>query len=156
MLFDLLSCNKAKEIWMNKDFKTAIDNYYSYLDSIEFDQDYDFILIDAIENKDSTIFEICLYGGSYCFLSKPESIVDFLSYRKFDVLLVGDYPNEIVNIEKNRNLNTIQDIVKIRYPNDYTKYLKNKHSIGPLIYDYMDMTLVFRNNKLISCKRQYH
>jgi len=150
------ACNNNSKTWNNKEFANAIDNYCQYIDSIKSEHTNEYLYVEARNCNDSIVFIIALVGGSYDFLYSQDMIVDFFTYHGFDILLLGDFPNEIVRVEKNKNLNIIDDIVKIRYPDDYNKYLKDKNSVAPLIYDYMDMTLVFRNNKLISCKRQYH
>jgi hypothetical protein len=151
----LLSCSQKYKIW-NNEFKEALNNYYSYVDSVNYKQGFDYIYIEATQNRDSVLFLIYLCGGSYDFINEKDKIIDFYSYKGKDILFVGDFPNNIMNIQRNIKLNVIDDIVKVRYPEDYIKYLEDEHSVGPLIYDYMDMTLTFKHNKLISCKRQYY
>lgn len=152
----LLDCKKEMKTWENKDFKTAIDNYCQYVDSVSYRNNFDYIFVESNIKNDSTEFVIYLCGGSYDFLNEKERIIDFFNYQKYDILLIGDFPNEIVKINKNANLNIINDIVRKRYPVDYEKYLNDKRSVGPLIYDYMNMILLFKGDRLISCKRQYY
>jgi hypothetical protein len=157
MIILLNSCNKEKFTWENKEFKSAIDYYCKYIDSSNYyEQNFDYMYIKAAVKSDSTVFMIYLDGGAYIFLTETSSITDFFVYNKHDVLLTGDFPNKIVNIKKNKRLNIIDDILKVRYPSDYKKYLHDKSTVGPLIYDYMNMTIIFKENKLISCKRQYY
>lgn len=152
----LLACKKEMKTWGNKDFKTAIDNYCQYVDSVSYRNNFDYIYVESNIKNDSTEFVIYLCGGSYDFLNEKERIIDFFVYKKYDILLLGDFPNEIVKINKNVHLNIINDIVKKRYPADYEKYLNDKRSVGPLIYDYMNMILIFKGDRLISCKREYY
>jgi len=157
LFLSLCNCtNKNNYEWSNNEFAEAIDNYCRYVDSIESEHVNEYLYIESKIRNDSTLFLITLGGGSYDFLFKRNRIINFFNYKGFDVLLLGDFPNAIVNIEKNKNLDVIEDVVKVRYPNDYNKFLKDTNSVAPLIYDFMGMRLVFRNNKLISCKRQYY
>jgi hypothetical protein len=146
----------TSKTWKNKEFKQAIDSYCEYVDSVGFKPNFDYIYIEALKSLDSTVFFVYLVGGAYDFLVDSKKIVDFIIYNKNDIMFIGDFPNDVVEIKKNKRLNIIDDILKVRYPNDYNKYLQDKHSVGPLIYDSMNMTLVFKKNKLISCKRQYY
>lgn len=152
----LFGCKKEMKTWENKDFKIALDNYCQFVDSVSYRNNFDYIFVESNIKNDNTEFVIYLCGGSYDFLNEKERIIDFFVYKKYDILLVGDFPNEIVQINKNTHLNIIRDIVKERYPEDYEKYLNDERSVGPLIYDYMNMILIFKGDKLISCKRQYY
>jgi hypothetical protein len=152
----LNACNSSTIKFDNNEFAMAVDDYLIYVDSVNYKPDFDYIYIEAYNFKDSTAFRISLVGGSYDFLNEPNRIIDFGKYKGIDILLIGDFPNEIVNIKRNTRLNTMDEIVKQRYPEDYKKYLKDEHSVGPLIYDNMNMTLVFKKDKLISCKKQYN
>jgi hypothetical protein len=156
MVCSLISCNKANKIGKNKEFEAALGNYFKYVDSVGFKHNFDYIFIEATKNRDSTVFVIYLYGGAYYFLHYTERIIDFTDYKKYEIVLIGDYPNDVVNVGRNKKLNIVNDILKVRYPKDYNKFLKDNHSVAPLIYDYMDMTLIFKQDKLISCKRQFY
>jgi len=140
--------------WKNVDFDTAMEKYCKYIDSVTYKKDFDYVYVEATKRNDSTEFVIYLCGGSYDFLNEKERIVGFYVYKGFDILLLGDFPNEIVNIKKNIQLSTINKIILKRYPGDYEKFLIDEHSVGPLIYDYMNMTLIFKGEKLIKFKRQ--
>lgn len=139
--------------------ENAIIKYYNYIDSVNYQIDnyHEYIYIQAAKSYDTTTFTIFLWGGAYIFCDpiEKEKIFDLVIYKNHYLLLTGDYPNEVINITKNKELNPI-DIVKTKYPDQYKKYLKDKLSVGPLIYDYMNMTLIFKKGKLISCKRQYY
>lgn len=152
----LTSCKSGNVKFDNNEFAKAFDDYLIYIDSVNYKPDFDYIYLEAFNFKDSTTFRISLVGGSYDFLNKANRIIDFEKYKGIDVLLIGDFPNEIVNIKKNTRLDAMNDIVRKLYPQDYKKYLKDEHSVGPLIYDNMNMTLVFKKGKLISCKKQYN
>ncbi len=152
----LTSCKSGNVKFDNNEFAKAFDDYLIYIDSVNYKPDFDYIYLEAFNFKDSTTFRISLVGGSYDFLNKANRIIDFEKYKGIDVLLIGDFPNEIVNIKKNTRLDAMNDIVRKLYPQDYKKYLKDEHSVGPLLYDNMNMTLVFKKGKLISCKKQYN
>lgn len=150
------SCRNQEKSFKNKEFELALANYIEYVDSVQYKPSFDYILIDASGYADSTVFSIYLCGGSYVFLKSPEKVADFFSYKGYDVLLLGCFPNEVIPMEKNKNLNIVRDVVRKRYPGDYKKYLNDKYSVGPLIYDEMNMILVFKRTKLISCNRYYY
>jgi len=152
----ILSCNtKSSKKWENIEFEKAMNSYRKYVDTIGFKNNFDFILVKAKKNKDSTLFIIYLCGGGYTFLEYKDRVIDFFTYQGIDILLLGDFPNEIVNIDKNKALD-IEDIVRKRYPSDYKKYLIDTHSVPPMICDFMNMTLTFKKNKLVNCKREYY
>lgn len=150
----LLSCSEESVTWENKDFGMAVNNYCKYLDSVGYKHNFDYIFVKATTRNDSTLFLIYLCGGSYHFLKEQEEVIDFIQYKGYDILLKGDFPNRIVNIKRNDKLDIIDDIIKERYPKDYEKYVKNNNPVAPLIYDYMDITLIFKGTKLISYKKQ--
>src|SRR6266542_5072379 len=87
------SCFKNKRNWQNKDFERALDEYYSYVDSIGYKHGFDYINIEAKKSNDSLVFLIYLYGGAYDFLSDSTKIIDFYQFKKYDILLKGDFPN---------------------------------------------------------------
>jgi len=140
--------------WDNKEFEAAIDNYCKYADSSEH-RDSDYIYVEAEKRNDCTVFVILLAGGAYAFVNGTKPVIDFVKYKNYDILLVGDFPNQILNIEKNRKLN-VEDIVKVRFPLEYERYVKMKLFAPPLIYDYMNMTLTFKERKLINRKIEYY
>jgi hypothetical protein len=151
----LISCSSPeilKQKIGNKNFESALNEYYEYLDSIT-NRQGSYVIVNAEQLNGSLVISIHFGGGSYNFFH--ENVVDFLSYKNYDVLLIGDFPNKIINIIKTKKSN-IENIVKKRYPDDYRNYLLDKSSVGPLMYDYMKMILVFKNNKMISCERVYY
>jgi hypothetical protein len=154
ILCDITSCKEENKKWQNIQFKEAIDYYCKYVDSIGYKQNYEYIYVEAKRNNDSIVFLIYLCGGAYDFLVNRENIIDFFYYKRFEIMLVGDFPNEVVNIEKNKKLNLFK-IAKARYPRDYNKYLNDSLSVGPLIYDTKNMTLIFKEGKLVNSKFQY-
>ena len=111
------------------------------------------IRIDAEEAGDSTVFSIYLDGGASPFLNETNRIRGFFRYKKYDLLLSGDYPNRIVHFERHQNLNLLENVVKVRYPDAYKKYLKDKSPVAPIMSDNMGMTLVFKKNRLVRCTR---
>jgi len=153
------SCKESVKSWKNKEFQSAINDYCSYLDKLpknEIKHGFDYIYIEATQNEDITSFLITLCGGSYKFLNRKDKIKGFFKYKSYDILLFGDFPNEIVNFHKNISLNSMDEIIRKRYPSDYNKFLKDKSSVGPLMYDYMNMTLIFKGGKLINYERQIY
>lgn len=157
MIFvSLVSCFEKKIYWSSKDFEAAIDSYCQYVDSVGFKNKFDYIHIKAEKHDSKVTFTVHLTGGAYRFLNESNEIIDFFPYKGHDILLIGDFPNEIANINKNKRIDITNDIIKRRYPEDYKRYLDNINLVGPLIYDYMTMILIFKEGKLISCKRQYY
>jgi len=151
-----MSCNEKTKKWSNKDFEACINSYCSYLDSVGFTPDFDYIIVEAKKNDINTVFTIHLSGGAYHFLNEPEGIIDYFEYRGHYILLIGDFPNEIQKTTKNKQINIINDVIKKEYPEDYEKYLNNDYPFLPLIYDYMTMTLIFEDSRLVKCRRQYY
>ncbi|MDP4202533.1 MAG: hypothetical protein Q8861_07540 [Bacteroidota bacterium] len=153
-LICLFSCGQHDFKVDNKTFESALNQYCCYVDSLnEYRKDFDFIEIDAKKNQNCTYFKIHLSGGGYPFIHK--SVIDFLKYKKYDVILVGDYPNEIITVHKNQKINPVVDILKERYPEDYKKYTVDKRLVPPLIYDYKILKLKFVNRKLIYSEISY-
>jgi hypothetical protein len=159
MILDLSSCKESVKLWKNKEFESAINDYCRYLDTLpnyEIRNGFDYIFIEATQNEDITSFIITLSGGSYNFLNQQDNIKGFFRYKNYDILLLGDFPNEIVDIKMNLTVNSINEIVRKRYPTDYNKYLKDQSSVGPSMYDYMNLTLIFKGDILITYKRQIY
>jgi hypothetical protein len=157
ILFGLNSCNNQQEFMADKDFLSHLDSYLAYVDSTkEYTNDFDYIYLESLIHNDSIDFVITLYGGSYTFLKEKARIRDFISYKAYNILFIGDFPNEIVHIRQNNHLDVTEDIVKRFYSNDFIKYKNDTLSVGPLTFDYMAMYLTYRNGKLISEKRQYY
>ena len=149
-------CDKEYKYWKNNEFESAINQYITYLDSVNNNLDSDYIYIEANQMNDSTKFNIYLWSGAYPFLNYSDKFIDFFKYKKHNVLLIGDFPNPVLRIKKNVKINVINDIIKKRFPKDYEKYIRDNNSVGPLLYDYMDMTLIFKQDQLFSLKRQYY
>jgi len=151
-LYAGISCKDVKNVWENNDFEKAINAYCTYADSVGYLKNFDYILIEGIKRGDSIFFKVFLWGGAYIFITEKERIIDFINYKNHDMLLLGDFPNSIVDISKNKHLNPVEDIVKNRYPSDYRNLFYYNRDIGPLIYDYKTMDLIFTKNKLIYFK----
>jgi hypothetical protein len=159
MILNLSSCKESVKLQKNKEFESAINDYCRYLDTLpkyEYKDGFDYIYIEASQSEDITSFLITLWGGSYKFMNRQDKIKGFFKYKNYDILLFGDFPNEIVDIKVSINLNSINEIVQKRYPTDYNKYLKDKSTVGPLMYDYMNMTLIFKGDQLITYKREIY
>jgi hypothetical protein len=150
----LISCERNRIKFNNVELSKAIENYCFYLDSLKDLKASDYIYMESFDFKDSIIFKISLVGGSYYFLNEQERIIDFGFYNDYQILLLGDFPNAVVNNKKNKQFNVIDNIVKKRFNEDYIKYLNDKLSIAPLIYDYMTLTLTFKEGKLVRYSRQ--
>lgn len=151
-----IACKKATFTWENKEFEASINDYCEYLDSVKRQSNFDYIYVEASNISDSTIFTIYLSGGASDFINDANRIVDFRGYKKYDIMLIGDFPNCIISLSKQINQNYISDLVKKRYPKDYYMYLRDNKSPAPLIYDYMTMYLTFKKGKLVNTKRQYY
>ena len=156
LLLVLTFCNKEFSFWGNREFESAINQYINYLDSVEYNLDSDYICIEANQMNDSTKFNIYLWAGAYPFIRYSDTFIDFIKYKKHNLLIIGDFPNRVLRVNKNVKINIINDIIKKKYPKDYEKYLLDNMSVSPLLYDYMDMTLIFKQDRLLSLKRQYY
>lgn len=152
----IFSVCTGQQVFYNKTFEDELTNYCNYLDTVEYKKGFDFIYVDAHVNNDSVVFKIYLSGGSYALLEYEKSIIDFINFRGFDVLLLGDFPNKVVPIPRNQSLKVLDNIVKKRYPNEYDMIIKKNVIPAPVIYDYMSMNLVFIKGKLICSKRVYY
>lgn len=151
----LISCSSPETFTggtKNRNFASALNEYYNYLDSLTIRPDT-YIIVSAESINDTLLLSIHLGGGAYNFFHKP--VIDFVHYKNRDILLVGDFPNEIIKIKKTKESN-IENIVKERYPDDYKEYLIDKSSVGPIMGDYMKMILIFKKDRLMSFKRQYY
>lgn len=136
----------------NNDFKSAINEYYKYMDSTAYDPGY-YVIVNAEKTNDSLVLSIHYSWGSYNFFQKD--VVDYLKYRHHEVLLTGAFPNRIIYVKK-KKWPYIENIIKEKYPDEYKKFLNNPSSVGPIMSDDMEMSLVFKRNRMLSCKRQYY
>ena len=152
----MFSSCKGQNVFKNKAFEAELTDYCIYLNTVECKKDFDYIFIKAASYKDSVTFEIYLTGGAYDFIKYKDFIIDFFNFKGYDVLLIGDFPNIVVPRKKNQGLQIIDKIVRKKYPKEYEKYLQNKETPAPLIYDYMSMNLVFFKSNLIYSKRVYY
>jgi hypothetical protein len=155
-----IACRQNQQnIRANNDFVIFLDEYINYVDSTQsYKKNYDYIYLDATEKHDSIDLIITLIGGSYEFLKYPyrAKIIDFLNYRGYNILLSGDFPNEIIRNKINSALDINKDIVKKYYFDDFLKWQQDSLSVGPMIYDYMAIFLTYKKNKLIDYHKQYY
>jgi hypothetical protein len=156
VLILIFSLCTGQQVFYNKTFEDELTNYCNYLDTVGYKKGFDFIYVDAHVNNDSVVFKIHLSCGSYELLEYEKSIIDFISFKGFDVLILGDFPNTVVPISHNQSLKVLDNIVKKRYPNEYAMIIKKNEIPAPVIYDYMSMKLVFLKGKLICSKRVYY
>jgi hypothetical protein len=146
-----------EEFTSNREFLLHLDEYLQYVDSTkEYTDDFDYIYVEATSRFDSTFFLITLMGGSYTFIDEMNRIKNFIRYKDFNLLFVGDYPNQVIDIRPDKKIDIINDILKKYYKEDYDKYQKDPGSIVPMIYDYMSYNLTYKQDKLISTKKQYY
>lgn len=151
------SCTEKKEVFENKEFCNYLNSYLQYLDSInDSNKEFDYICIQSKTKKDTTFLTIHLSGGAYRFISYKSEVIDFINYKTYKVLLIGEFPNKVLEINKNNHLDITKDILLKYYRKEYEKFLESSSPIPPLIYDYMTMYLIFKNDKLLSCKREYY
>jgi len=148
-------------IFENKDFRDNIDFYLKYLSDKDYNKEHEYIYIRAELSKTKTTtkttFIIYLVGGIYDFFNESKKIIDFIDYKNYNMLLVGDFPNNVVNIKKNMNLNISTDILEKYFKKDYEKYKLTKREPAPEIYDYMNMTLEFNDKgHIILMKCEYY
>ena len=148
-------CQEKALIAENKDFLKGIQEYYKYLDSLKVDKDYHYVIVDATKKHDSTELVIYYYGGSYPFFNNKGRFIDFFNYEGYDLFFLGDFPNPVLNITCKKQLNILNDIIKKKFPNEYKYYVKGNYIAEPLICDYMELNLLFRNNKLVRKTRVY-
>ena len=151
-LMFFFNISNGQQKFQNIEFNTILNSYIQYIDSIKPKHGKDFIEISARLKEDTIIFDITLSGGSYSFIKEANNIIDYFDFNGTKILLMGDFPNEIVNLKKNEHLNILEDIVKKKYYTDYLKFKKNPHLVLPLIYDYKELIISFIKNKLIDCK----
>jgi len=69
------------------------------------------------------------------------------------ILLVGDYPNKVINISRNTDKNFPMDIVEERYPEEYEQFLKNPYYVAPFMEHNMELDLYFKKDKLVNKRR---
>ena len=79
----------------------------------------------------------------------------FMEYDNHNIMLVGDYPNNVINFSKNKNLDLINDVLKTKFPEDFKKYSIDPHSVQPILNDRMGMVIKFYEGRMILYKRNY-
>lgn len=151
----IMSCTQRDVSFNNKEFERNLSAYLSYVDSIEYIQDRDFVIVKSTTEGDTIRFSICKSGGAYCLIHDMHQFVDYFKYKKYDMLIIGHFPNDVIQISKNNKINVIENVVRVKFPNDYKDYLQNPHSVKPLPGEEMEMVLTFYKDKFISCKRNY-
>jgi len=145
------------EIFENKDFRENIDLYFKYLSDKNYDKEHEYIYVRAETSKTKTSFIIYLNGGSYVFFNDSIRIIDYINYKNYNMLLVGDFPNNVVNIKKNMNLNISKDIIQKYFKKDYEEFKLTKREPAPDMYDYMNMSLEFNEEgHIILMKCEYY
>ncbi len=152
VLFLGCSQESPEMVIRNNDLKSALNEYYEYMDSTANGQGY-YVIVNAEKKDDSLVISIHYSWGPYNFFHND--VIDFLTYGNHDILLTGAFPNKIINVKK-KKWPYIENIVKEKYPDEYIMYLHNPSSVGPIMSDDMQMNLVFKRNRIISCKRQYY
>jgi hypothetical protein len=158
LIFCILStvrCQEKAWITENKDFLNGIQEYYKYLDSLKVNKDYHYVIVDASKKHDTTELVIYYYGGSYPFFINKGKFIDFINYEGYDLFFLGDFPNPVINIACNKQLNILNDIIKNKFPNEYKYYIKGNYVAEPLICDYMELILSFKSNKLVRKNRVF-
>jgi hypothetical protein len=138
----------------NSDFKEALNFYYIYLDSAKFDKGRDYIVIKAKTTNDSIFISMFNWAGAYVFLNNQDQIANFMRYKNHDLLFIGDFPNKIVTIDKLSKSDVIK-LINSKFPNEYSKFCKDPYSIGPLIYDYKTLEIVFKGDYFVKRKYQH-
>ena len=165
LMIGILSCSEKKQekhkldsvIFENKDFRDNIDLYLKYLSDKNYHKEHEYIYARAETSKTKTSFLIYLSGGSYHFFNDSLKIIDYIDYKNYKILLVGDFPNNVVNIKKNLHLNISKDILLKYFKKDYEKFKLNGYEPAPEIYDYMSMKLEFnKKGNIILTKCQYY
>jgi len=68
--------------------------------------------------------------------------------------LLGDFPNSIVPIYKNKTKNFYIDIVKEKYPNEFEISLGDPSKTPPILSGYKKYILVFKGDVLLKSSRQ--
>jgi len=151
ILFIIDSCSIADKFPSeNKEFVNQLDSYLKYIDSNSFyKKDRDYISIVSQFSNDTTFFVFYISDGAYQFIEEKNEFIDFIRYKDYDFLLLGNFPNQIVNNQRNENKNLPLEIVKERYPKEYKEYLINPKRVYPYIIDLKEIELWFYKDKLI-------
>lgn len=120
-----------------------------FVDSSVFNQNYDYIEVNSTHKYHCTVFEITLSGGAYDFIQNREGIAGFIPYKNTFILFSGDYPNTIVKIKNSISKEEAETVISLRYPDDFKRYIKDKNSVAPRIYDYENLVLSFKGDSLV-------
>jgi len=151
----IMSCTQRDVSFNNIEFERNLSAYLSYVDSIEYIQDRDFVIVNCTTEGDTIRFSIYKSGGAYSMIHHVQQFVDYFEYKKYDLLIIGNFPNDVIQISKNNKINVIEDIIRVKFPQDYQTYLQNPYWVKPLPGENMEMVLTFYKDKFISCKRNY-
>ena len=153
--FPLLSCTQRDVSFNNDVFEHYLDTYLTYVDSTGYIKDHDFVIVECSTKGDTILISINKSGGAYSLIYHMPQFVDYFKYNRYDILLVGHFPNDVIHISKNKEINVIEDIVRVNYPRDYQVYLQDPHWVKPLAGEEMELVVTFYKDRFISCKRNY-
>ncbi len=150
----LFGCsNREKMFTSNPQLIAEIDKYLSFIDTSDlYSPDCSYIYL-RVNNrgKDDTIDVILSVStGAYGIVNPRDTIIDFFQYRNYNVLLLGDYPNKLIAINRKLNKDIKKEILIKYFKKEYMLYLKDPFSLKPKPADHMFMTLVFKDTVMVS------
>lgn len=79
------------------------------------------ILLICKKQNDSIIFNMRLNGGFNDIILWQDKFIDKINYNNYTIVLLNDFPNDIINLKKNRNIQ-IEDIYNEFFKKEYEQF----------------------------------
>lgn len=147
----LVLCTRTKidNLTGNIEFKNELDKYLYYLDSIGYNREKEIVLLICKEKNDSLFIEIKKNCGFNDIIKWNEKFIDEIIYTGHHLVLLNDYPNEIINLKRNNKL-TIETILTTFFPKEYLQFKLDSLIGPPWIYDGNITALIFKEKVLVA------
>lgn len=144
----------------NSQLIAEFEKYTSYIDTSKLfspdDSPYVYLYVKN-RNQDTINVILSLSAGAYGIIYSSEPIVSFFDYKKHMVMLVGDYPNNLINTNQCFNEDIKKKVLTEYFSKEYEQYLKEPFSLKPKMADPMTMSLIFKKDgTMISAEKVFH
>ena len=151
--------SKEESFTTNPQLIAEFNKYLAYADTSGIFTPDDSYIYFEIHNsgKDSINVFLAMGTGAYSIINPMDSIIDFFYYKKHMVMLVGDYPNKLIDIPRMLNKDIRKEVLLKYFKDDYDLYLKDPFLLKPRLADPMEMSLVFNSQGvMVKSEKVFH